>query len=445
VKVSIASGDRVFPHAYNVMVYKDGNSVYAKDENGSIICRDSSTACIKEAVQYVKNKAAYFGEGGVVKIAKGTYSISEPISFPYGSLFIKIKGSKGTVLVPQGGINVFNFYVGSDGEAIRYVDIEDLYIAGDVNNRTATAFNFDVYDADGKLRYVALVNIRNVVVHGVKRAVYAKNLWMAKFVDFEVQYSGVDVPVIFLDKSATDTTHDIYFHRAYIEGVQSTQSVIFVKEPVFDVVLKNVYIEVYRKVPYLIYFENWSGRNVVSDSFLDGASAYAVRAGVHSIIKGNRITNSGGGVELGLHFNIVTDNVISVDNIGVRGSGGHSLVISNNYIANANMGIYLDWGSYYSVVSGNVIYDIKQYGIYVYHSEQVKIANNQIFVETASAQDAIYIKDPGRNIITGNAVRGNLQRSVVEEYSDYNLIIGNILEKPMVIVGPNTIARDNIT
>jgi parallel beta-helix repeat protein len=426
-------------------VYKSGDDVYAKDKNGNIICRNSPTACIKEAVHYIKNNSANFGEGGVVKILEGTYRITQPIRFPYGSLFIKIKGSKGTVLVPIGDINVFDFYVGQDGMSIRYVDIEDLSIIGDVNNRTATVFNFDVYDADGVLRYVALINIRNVVIHGVKRAIYAKNLWMAKFRDVEIQYSGVDVPVIYLDRSATDTTHDVYLDRVYIEDIRSTSSVIYAREPVFDVVLDNCYIESYRQVPYLIYFEYWSPRNVVSKCLLDGASNYAIRAGIHNIIKGNRITNSRGGIELGLHFNIATDNVISVDDVGIRGSGGHSLIIANNYLANMNTGIYLDWGSYYSTVAGNVIRDVKQYGIYVYHSEQVRIANNQIHVEATTANTAIYIRDPGKDIVMGNTVRGNLSYSIAEDASDYNIIIGNVLEKPMNIAGAHTIVRDNIT
>jgi parallel beta-helix repeat protein len=292
---------------------------------------------------------------------------------------------------------------------------------------------------------VALINIRNVVVHYVRRAVYAKNLWMARFEDFEVQYSGVDVPLIYLDRSTTDITHDIYFDKLHIEDIRSTSSIIYVREPVYNVVLDNCFIENIRQTPYLIYFENWSERNVVSKCLLDGASSYAIRAGIHNIIKGNRITNSGGGIELGLHFNIATDNVISVDDVGIRGNSGYNLIIANNYLAHMNTGIYLDWGSYYSTVVGNVIIDVKRYGIHVYHSEQVRIANNQIYIENTSADIAIRIQDPGRNIVMGNTVRGNLNNSIVEENSDYNIIIGNILEKPMTIVGPHTIVRDNIT
>jgi hypothetical protein len=420
---------------------KDGN-YYARDREGNIICRNSPTSCIREAILHVRNNAPRFGEGGVVKIAKGHYTISQPIRMPYGSLFMKIVGSKGTMLFVNNDINVFDFYVGSDGEAIRYVDIEDLYIAGDVSNKVATVFNFDVYDADNRLRYTALINVRNVVIHGVRRAIYAKNLWMAKFENVEVQYSGTGIPLIFLDRSNVDTTHDVYFEKVYIEDIVST-SIVYAREPVFDVVFNNCYIEAYRRSQYLIYFENWSGRNIVSNCFLDGASAYAVRLGIHSIAKGNRITNSRGGIELGWLFNIATDNVISTDEVGIRGSSGHSLIIANNYITHSDTGIHLDWGSYYSSVIGNVIYSPKITGIFIYHSQHVKVAFNQIFAEAVAAQRGIHIRDPGYNIIEGNAIRGNLNNSIVEENSDFNMIINNIVEHPMVIVGQNTVVRNN--
>jgi len=443
VKVDVVTRKNVIPHPYDVLVYERDGNYYARDREGKIICENSQTSCIKEAIYYVRSKAVNFGEGGIVKIGKGSYRINEPITFPYGSLFITIKGSKGTVLVPHGNISVFNFRVDQDGEAIRYVDIENLYVAGDVNNKTATVFNFDVYDGDGILRYIALINVRNVVVHGVKRFMYAKNLWMAKFTDVEIQYSGVDVPLIFLDRSAVNTTHDIYFTRAYIEDIRGSQAILYARQPTFNVTFTNSYIESYRNVPYLLYFENWSGGNIISDCLLDGASAYAIRVGINNIIKNNKIANSQGGINIGWHFNIVTGNIIAVDDIGVRGSGGHSLVVANNYITNSNVGIYFDWGSYYSVIANNVIRDVRLRGIFVYHSEHVKIVNNQIHIEGTVAQDAIRIRDPGYNIVMGNTVRGSLTNSIVEENSDYNTIVNNIVEMPMIIVGPNTVVRNN--
>jgi len=63
---------RTFPHAYDVLIYTDGNHYYAKDAHGHVICVDSSTSCIQEAVDYLAN-------GGTVLIRNGIYLVKQPI------------------------------------------------------------------------------------------------------------------------------------------------------------------------------------------------------------------------------------------------------------------------------------------------------------------------------------------------------------------------------
>jgi hypothetical protein len=65
---------RTFPYAYSAIVYKDGDNTYAKDEKGSIICKDSNTACIQEAIDYVSSKG-----GGIVFLKSGIYQLSRGI------------------------------------------------------------------------------------------------------------------------------------------------------------------------------------------------------------------------------------------------------------------------------------------------------------------------------------------------------------------------------
>jgi len=57
-----------FPHVYDVMVYVKDNNYFARDSKGDIICRDSNTACIQEAVDYVRSLG-----GGKVYIRRGVY------------------------------------------------------------------------------------------------------------------------------------------------------------------------------------------------------------------------------------------------------------------------------------------------------------------------------------------------------------------------------------
>jgi len=67
------------PKEHSAVVYKEGSHVYAKNENGSIICTDSPTACLQEAVNYL----AQFG-GGKIFVKRGTYYPSNTIIIPYG-------------------------------------------------------------------------------------------------------------------------------------------------------------------------------------------------------------------------------------------------------------------------------------------------------------------------------------------------------------------------
>jgi hypothetical protein len=70
---------RVLPHEYSVLVYTDGIHYYAKNQDGSIICTDSQTACIQESVNYL----ASFG-GGRVFIKRGIYYPQQTIYIPHG-------------------------------------------------------------------------------------------------------------------------------------------------------------------------------------------------------------------------------------------------------------------------------------------------------------------------------------------------------------------------
>jgi len=75
--------ERTFPREYSVMVYTENGHVYAKDEKGSIICQDSPTACIQEAVNYI----AQLG-GGRILVKRGTYYPTTSVYIPDGAKLI---------------------------------------------------------------------------------------------------------------------------------------------------------------------------------------------------------------------------------------------------------------------------------------------------------------------------------------------------------------------
>ena len=67
-----------------VTVYTKGGHYFAIDENNNLICTGSPTACIQEAINYVYNSG-----GGIVRIRRGNYNISQSITMLSG---IIVKG-----------------------------------------------------------------------------------------------------------------------------------------------------------------------------------------------------------------------------------------------------------------------------------------------------------------------------------------------------------------
>ena len=434
--------ERTFPHAYNVLVYQEGGHVYAKDRNGNVICVDSPTACLQESINYVVNLG-----GGKVFVKNGTYNINSSINMPNGDLHLAIEGeSTSTILKVNSDIDVFNFYVNEANQLLRYVYIGNLRIRGDHINHVGTAFRFDVYTADSKLRYLAFITVRNVVISGVNRGIYARNLWLARFEDVDIYYSGVSDPIIYLDQyPGVGSTHDIYFDKLYIEDVNTIP--VYGVDGVYDVNIYNCYIDVVNKAPYDIYFTNWSTGNKIRGCYLAGATEYAVRTGINNIVEGNIITDVQGGVMVGWDGGIVMGNVIRAKTYGIRVSGRPYAKIIGNDISGSTVGIYLGWLSNYTEVIGNVIRDIAQNGIHIYHTDYAIIKGNTIINASTSSPDynGIYIREEGNHIISNNVILGsNMKYSIAEDLANNDMIVNNVVSRPINATGANTIVRGNI-
>jgi len=79
IKDRIVSRYYATPYPYDVIVYRQGDNYYAKDGKGNIICKNSNTACIQEAVDYVYSNNG----GGMIFIKSGIYTITNPINIVY--------------------------------------------------------------------------------------------------------------------------------------------------------------------------------------------------------------------------------------------------------------------------------------------------------------------------------------------------------------------------
>jgi hypothetical protein len=429
---------------YDVLVYQEGGHYYAKDRKGNLICVDSPTACLQDAINYVVNLG-----GGRVFIKNGTYNINSSINMPNGDLNLTVEGeSTSTVLQVNDDINVFNFYVNQNNVAIKYVNIENLSILGNINNHIGTAFNFDVYTGDNKLRYIALITIRNVVVHRVNQGIYARDLWLARFENLEIQYSGVSDPIIYLDQYPNvNSTHDIYFDKLYIEDVNTIP--VYGVDNVYNINIYNCYIDAWNKATYDIYFTNYSSRNRIYGCYLAGATQYTIRTGVQNIVENNYILDTQGGIEVGWDEGVVLSNVISASSssYGIRVDGRPYARIIGNEIINAMEGIYLDWQSNYTEIIGNIIINTAQNGIDIYHTDYVVIKGNAIINPSTSSMsyNGIYINEEGNQIIVDNLIQGsNMKYSIAENLANNDIIMDNIVSAPIKATGANTIVRRNV-
>jgi len=45
--------------AYDVLVYQEGGHYYARDRQGNLVCVDSPTACLQEAINFLLMEVKY--------------------------------------------------------------------------------------------------------------------------------------------------------------------------------------------------------------------------------------------------------------------------------------------------------------------------------------------------------------------------------------------------
>ena len=146
------------PHPYDVLVYTENGHYYAKDRRGNLICVDSSTACLQEAINALptmtyspSSNVTVTAPVGKIMITRGTYNITKTITIPNGSI-ISIVGESAGAAIQWGGYNatVIKYNSGSSGSHLLYVTkgnsypytklwLENLsfFFSGSVNNAYA--------------------------------------------------------------------------------------------------------------------------------------------------------------------------------------------------------------------------------------------------------------------------------------------------------------------
>jgi hypothetical protein len=148
------------PHPYDVLVYQENGHYYAKDQRGNLICKDSNTACIQEAIDYTSDKG-----GGIVFLKSGTYELSRNIILRSKVSLIG-SGIHSTKLVPLSNFSSdYMIYLEGNKEYLAaWRRISDIYL------RNNLMVNYGIYATD-KIGAVEMiierVLIRDPVVAGI--------------------------------------------------------------------------------------------------------------------------------------------------------------------------------------------------------------------------------------------------------------------------------------
>jgi len=115
---------RTFPHEYDVLIYTDGSHYYARDAYGKVICMDSPTACINEAVNAV-------GENSVIRI-KGDFRNYKLTIQGKSKIDVIFDWLNKVEVIESDNIFLFGKVVGPNGILIQdsyriRVDVDEVY------------------------------------------------------------------------------------------------------------------------------------------------------------------------------------------------------------------------------------------------------------------------------------------------------------------------------
>lgn len=143
------------------------------------------------------------------------------------------------------------------------------------------------------------------------------------------------------------------------------------------------------------------------------------------------------------------ESTLSPDSTGITLNGcSRSVIIGVVVVRSYNAGILLSNGCHNIIISNNIIDNpTASEGILLWSRgadmEDIKIVNNILYSINAAGCGAIKLDAGNHCLITGNHVSGtNLAWSIWEVSGDFNLIQGNSVEKPISIVGANSVVSN---
>jgi len=209
---------RAFPHAYDVIVYKEAGHYYAKDASGNVICVDSDTSCIQEGIDYVSALG-----GGRVLISSGIYKIDKTIR-PKSNITIRGLGISTVLLkTPVKDTDPVYRYRVFYLNNVSNVVVEDLVIDGNKDNMPYSGWAQDYFGIH--VENSNNIDIRNIVVRYIKAGagiVISKNNKNVRLIENIVHDNGSKADNIPSDAIYIGRSVGIVIANNIIENVTDT-------------------------------------------------------------------------------------------------------------------------------------------------------------------------------------------------------------------------------
>ena len=440
------------PRDFDVVVYVEGDSYFARDSRGSIICKDSRTACIQEAIDYVLGNG-----GGKVYLRKGIYRTNRYINIRDNNVELYGDGMGRTVIENYSTLDP-TIYIGWDNQTsiiARNIYIHDLTIdakyqydpSNPQGNGNSTLWAY--YVSDLRLERIEHKNAywRTMITPGSVGC--GGNCIQENIIIKENVFRGVALSLggirnLVLENnifygSASSPDFNTIMDFSYGEYQDSYVYNATVRGNIFYKSGRHPYNRV-GWVAVIGGFIRVVGASWVGNVFIDPDTI---------AIYVQDVTASGTTLDLrGVEFigNVIIgqgrlDNAIVVKQKNVT--------IKGNYIENTNdVAISINSGE--SVIEGNYISETATAGIWASNS-RITIVGNML-KNCAKSRDKCIILDgtSAYSVVLGNRLFRNiatyLPRAVDTSASQgYNIIVGNVAEGQWALQKYSTQMSDIVT
>jgi len=307
------------PHTYDVMVYQEGSHYYAKDKRGNLICVDSPTSCLQEAINLVK--------GGGKIFVKSNLIVNNEVDVS-GVTDVEIVGNGSATIYANTEQNIFTvpgWFSGLIGKTpVNGLIIRDLIF-------DMKGFRGSPIALAGSRIVVDNVETRNVNGYSI----YLINAKKVFVTDSRLHSIGID-PAIGIEAFSGDYVKDIFILNNYIKAEHYAGIATSYADPntyMSDIIVigNKVYGATDRNGIELTYAPNSiivhniieaAGQNgiiatsqsIIMSNIIKSCGTYAIFLldGTSGTVVSNNITPPGKGIRVALHDipkNVVLDNL----------------------------------------------------------------------------------------------------------------------------------------